>query len=133
VGSGIDERQHGVEERLPVRQERRVRGAADRHVRRVRQFCRELARRGERHELVAGAAEPERRGADARKRRPQVAVGQYAKRGIERLRRRLAALEQPPPQHVERRAPLVAAVHLQREEALQREAVRGAQRVAEAR
>ena len=110
-----------------------MRSAGDRRERRARQ------RRGKRLRAASGtsvsrvAGDDERRRFDSMQRSSQIGGCEQRERRGERLRRRLAAREQLFAQRRERAPAVVAALHLQRQEAQQRQPYATPQLVAEPR
>ena len=116
-----------------MRQKRRMRSTRDRRMRRARQRRGKRLRCGERHQRVPRAGDDEGRRFDFMQRSSQIRGCEQRKRRGERLRRRLAALEQVLTQLPERAPAVVAALHLQRQEAQQRQPIGNPQFVAEPR
>ena len=104
----------------------------DQREARIRQTIGEAAPGAGKRQRVAIAGDDERRLRDAGDLAAQVGVAQHGERAGERRRRRRAAREEPAAQLREHRARRVAALQLQREEALHGELPRDAQFVAEA-
>ncbi len=95
-----------------------MRGAVDAHEARIRQRLREPCAGLRRRQRVTLAGNDERRHADRRRPRAKIGCRKHVEGRFENRRGRLAAREKLMAHRVQRRAPVLAAMHLKGEKSL---------------